>query len=135
MRQVEKFPSWFLKSLVGALAGGGVFLFVFAHLLAGLPLRRLFGPWLVYSGVGAACAPAIYFSLRHRERKQGDTRPLFATVAVILVCCSCVLFYYAYQLSIISPSNIRGLCDTAIVAIPIVTVLVYYLQSRIFPLR
>ena len=116
-------------------AGGGAFLFVFAHVLAGVPLRRLLGPWLAYSGLAAACAPFMYFSLRHRATRGGDTRPLFATVAVTLALCCCVLFYYASQLDIISGTDMQGLCVTAAVAIPVVTVLVYYLGRRLFPLQ
>ena len=134
VRQLEKFSTWLLKALIGAFAGGGAFLFLFAHLAAGVPLRRLLGPWLVYSGVAVACGPFIYLSLRHRATRGGDTRPLFAAVAVTLVLCSCILFYYASQLGIISPRDMRGLCVTAVVAVPVVTVLVYHLERRYFPL-
>jgi hypothetical protein len=135
MRQPGKFSAWYFKFLVGVIAAAGLVVFVLGHMVAAVRLNLLLTPWMAYSGLGAACGPLMYFSLRYNAQSKGDTRYVFATIGLVGTVGSCLLFHYASQFGLISHADLHGLCITAIVAIPLLILLTYYLEGKRSPIR
>jgi hypothetical protein len=135
MRQLEKFSSWYSKFALAWLVAGPVIVFVAGRLILGVPLINLVLPWLVFSGFGVTFGPLMYFSLRYRLRSGGDTRYVFAIATAAAIAGSCLLYYYAWDFGLISRHSLRGLCITAVVAIPPIGLLAYYVERKLFPIK
>ncbi len=132
MRELPKLSTFVLKSSAGALIGATGF-WALVYLCLRIPLRGLVEPWLLYSALVALAGPLFWWSLRHEVSSGGDRRPFFVTIAVVGLPGCCLLFYYAWKFGFVSPTDLRGLCITAFVAMGPCMVIAYYLAERLYP--